>query len=609
MAEEQDPLVGTTIRDYVLVRILGKGAMGMVYLVRRTQTNQEFAIKFLSGELTAKKEFITRFVNEAASCAALDHENIIRVFEAGQDDGMYFMVMEFVDGVDLAHFLDVQDKVKEAQSLPWLKQTAHALQYAHSRGIVHRDIKPENIMLTHDGKVKIADLGLSKNLVADKDFSMTMSGTVIGTPYYISPEQARDAKRVDARSDMYSLGATFYHLLTGVPPFQGNSAAEVMAKHMNESLVSPQRKNVALSDGVSDLIMKMMEKDPAKRFQSMDELAKAVGRLERGEPVIEHKVRLRRTETAETAPPPERSTASALQSHWLIAAGAAALLVALFLWMVSRNPAAPKATTNLPGSNPSELTHNAKSPPAHGNTDVEPPAGNNPLPQTTPEGSAQTNKSPDQTGVASTTSPPPGSTTSNPVEPAPDDGSMVVKGTSSPMPQLEKPDAFNWLDLFGILAVLIGVGAARQIGWIWGTFRAAAVWVAVVLICVFLGDAAGWLRDSLSIPEGGAWPAAFCVLSVGLILPAWMATHRLRGHEKETWKVRLNRTIAIAPGLVLGAAFATWMMSLLAVTCPPSIPITGSWIGSRIVHYFPAIAQAVEQAAKAATPKPTKWGT
>ena len=175
-------MIGVVVRGYLISRLLGRGVGGIVYLGRHTQTSQEVAIKFLSGEFGTKKDSVDRFTNEAAACAALQHENIVRVYEAGQENGMYFMVMEYVDGTDMGHFLKVQEKVSETKLLPWLKQAARALSYAHSKGIIHRDLKPENIMLTQEGVVKVTDLGLSKNLEGGANFSMTISGTTIGTP-------------------------------------------------------------------------------------------------------------------------------------------------------------------------------------------------------------------------------------------------------------------------------------------------------------------------------------------------------------------------------------------------------------------------------------------
>jgi len=583
MAEEKDPLVGMQFREYVLARLLGQGAMGSVYLGRNQQTSRQVAIKFLSGEYASKNEFVNRFMNEGAACALLDHENIIRVFEAGQEDGTHFMVMEYVDGVDLAHFLKVQDKVKEAQALPWIKQTARALSYAHSQGIVHRDLKPENIMLTKDGKIKVADLGLSKNLEANESFSMTMSGTVIGTPYYISPEQARDAKRVDARTDIYSLGATFYHLVTGSVPFQGNSAAEVMAKHMDEQLTDPRRKNAALGDGFGDLITQMMQKDPARRFQSMDELIQAIERLEKGQPVIFQKVKLRKMEA------PDSHTTE--KPHWkslVVAVGGAvllALLVVLALTPKQKLPQKETTTTQKPGASRPETASTPSSP--------TPPVG-----EEKPAPAPQQQPTPEKVATAQPTVPPvplEAPTANQSPGQAEEDTIQLAGSTDSPSIQTV-PISINWVDCFGVVAFLVGIPIARQIGWFWGSIRAVAIWVAVIMVCRWFAEFGIWIHFRFALPDRMATNTAFLILSAVLMMPAWVLTHRLLGHQKETWQRKMDRAIAIVPGMILGVAFATWFMSLVAVLAPASFPVEGSWMGNRVFHSFPV----VEQMSKAA---------
>jgi serine/threonine protein kinase len=561
MPEEQDPLIGLSVRDYVLTRQLGKGAMGVVYLAQHPQTGQEIAIKFLSGEAAAHTEFVSRFINEAASSAALDHPNIIRVFEAGQDDGTHFMMMEYVDGVDLGHFLEVQEKVKESQILPWIKQSAQAIAYAHSCGIIHRDLKPTNIMLNQNGEVKIADLGLSKNLEAGGgDLSMTMSGTVIGTPYYISPEQARDAKHVDARTDIYSLGATFYHLVTGRPPFGGHSAAEVMSKHMNEQLVSPQRRNNNLSDGISDLLMKMMEKDPDKRFQSMEELVSGIERLERGERVIEKKVKLRDSEEHSLRSSRLKFRFKFKRKH-LIRLALVAGLIGLGFYLSKTSP---------PSDTPPSVTQ--KTP------DIVP----------TPKPSPQVTLPPQDT-----TSPPvipskPDLTASNNAE----EGEEIAIQMAEETKPKAAPKGFNWVDLYAALIVFVGITAAKQVGWMWGSLRALAFWVAVWVLCSFFGELAEWFRKNLALSKEISYPSAFIVLTIALFLPAWIATYRIRGHEKQTWQVKMNQLISILPGIVIGAALAAWLMALLAILVPNSVPVDKSWVGSQVLESFPSIEKA-----------------
>lgn len=576
MAPELDPLIGTTIKDYVLVQVLGRGAMGMVYLARHPETGQQAAIKFLSGEFTTQPEFVNRFINEAAAAAALQHENIIHVYEAGQDDGTHFMIMEYVDGVDLGHYLETQEKVKESQVLPWLKQSACGLGYAHSCGIIHRDLKPANIMLTRQGVVKIADLGLLKNLDSDPDFSLTMSGTVIGTPYYISPEQARDAKHVDPRTDIYSLGATFYHLTTGRPPFQGNSAAEIMAKHMSEPVQSPQHKNVALSDGFSDMIVKMLEKEPDKRFQSMDDLVHALERLEKGERVIEKKVRLKDSQIIHAGTPIESEWKEKIKPIGMALVVIVVLLAAGFFWMKSGKKSSTTAATD-----PAKTvqTPPAPTPPPVQNPPVQPP------PQK-PEVDVQKVLENEQALIQKNSTP----TKTTPAKPSDDTEEMSIvseSGSTSSAPK--ESSGINWVDLMGLVAFLLGIPAARMVGTLWGFVRAVAFCVAVYVVFSGFSSLGGWFQHNLALQEGTAWRAAFVVLSIVLLLIAWVLTHRLQGHQKQTWQTQMDRNIAIIPGAVIGAAFAVWFLAFIIVMSAGSFPMSGSWIGSRILKNFPAI--------------------
>ncbi len=571
MTLEQDPLIGVKVRDYVLVRLLGRGAMGMVYLARHSQTNKEVAIKFLSGEYSARKEFVSRFVNEAAACGALNHENIIHVFEAGEEEGTHFMVMEYLEGVNLAEFLRVQDRVKETMLIPWIRQVASGLQHAHAHGIVHRDLKPDNLMLTRQNVVKIADLGLSKNLEEKENSSMTMSGTVIGTPYYISPEQARDAKRVDIRTDIYSLGATFYHLATGSPPFQGNSAAEVMARHMNEMVTSPQRKNPALSDGFSDLLVKMLEKEPSNRFQDMNEVIEALNRLEAGDKVIDQKIRLKKHYTEE-----ERSRNEVRVLPYLIGVGVFLLILALgaILFM---NKAGPIHTTVL-----------------------RPPPKPHLVPQQPVASNVSAVKPPDVVPVV--VSPPPPPVVKDPAVAATnavaasakpgDDEEMVFRPDAAKLSNHLDPHSYNWVDLFGVIPLFLGIPAVQKVGLAKGVLRAVLVWVAVVMTFTFFGGVAEWLQPNTAMPMEMAYGMAYVILSAILILFAWVATHGMRTGERETWVHRFNDKLAILPGLILGAALAVWFVTLLGILGSPTFPIRESWIGNQVVSSFSSVDKA-----------------
>jgi serine/threonine-protein kinase len=575
-----DPLIGTTIRGYRLTRLIGRGAMGMVYAAEHEDSGLKVAVKFLSGEYSSKKEFVARFMHEAEACSAMQHENLMRVFEAGEHEGVYFMVMEFVDGIDLAHFLDTQERVKESQALPWLKQTSQALAYAHAHGIVHRDLKPENIMLTREGVVKLADLGLSKRLDADENLSMTLSGTVIGTPYYISPEQTKNAKRVDARTDIYSLGATFYHLLTGRPPFNGHSAAEVMAKHMNEPLVPPQRVNVALSDHVGDLLCKMMEKDPDKRFPSMNAILEAIERVERGEAPIARTVRLKRNTIPALAAPPAPAESPKPQSKLpMIAGGVFGLvaLVALGAWFLSRGgarPALPPPKVAAPAPAAPAAPAPPPEAPAH-----PPPA---PAPTAAPEVSAA--------------HPPPA------VEPKAHGGEeevLRVGGGGPAAVAARRAVSFRLVDALGLMMLAVGVIVARHHGFRSSCFRAVAVWVGLGCAVVGTGPFAAWLSTALVLPPAETPRMAFVLVSAVALVVAWTMTHPFGAREKEHWTAAVGRFLAVIPGLVIGAALAFWAFALMAFISAADFGVRDSWVGSRVIAVFPALEKAVDTQLKA----------
>jgi serine/threonine-protein kinase len=279
---DPDPLVGQRVSNYEILRRLGQGGMGVVYLAKHVTLERDVAVKFLAGQLSSNQDYVDRFLREARSAAKLNHPNIISVYDAGSQDDVYYFVMEYVEGQDFAHLLKQVKRFPELEAIGHIRKAADAMAYAHQSGIIHRDLKPENLILTKGGEVKVGDLGLAKEVNAD-DSSLTMSGVVMGTPFYISPEQVRGARDVDNRTDIYSLGATLYHLVTGVVPYRGTSPAEIMSKHLTEPFPWPQTINAELSEGVCRVMYKMMAKDPAERFQSMQEVSQVLGELAAGQ--------------------------------------------------------------------------------------------------------------------------------------------------------------------------------------------------------------------------------------------------------------------------------------------------------------------------------------
>ncbi len=279
---DTDPLIGQRVAQYEIVRKLGHGGMGVVYLARHMTLERAVAVKFLAVQLATDSDYVDRFLREARAAARLNHPNIIAVYDAGCEEGVYYFVMEFVEGRDAAKLLKERKFFTENEAIDVVRKSAMALAYAHKAGIVHRDIKPENLILTDQGELKVGDLGLAKQ-IQDDNMSLTVSGVVMGTPYYISPEQIRAARSVDSRTDIYSLGATLFHLVTGVIPYRGTSSAEIMSKHLTEPLPWPQTIRADLSESLCRVIYKMMAKDPDERFQTMEEVNEVLALLQTGQ--------------------------------------------------------------------------------------------------------------------------------------------------------------------------------------------------------------------------------------------------------------------------------------------------------------------------------------
>ena len=284
-----DPLAslgGTSRRrlgDFELLSKLGQGAMGAVYLARQIQLDRKVAIKILPPELAQDQEFLERFRREARAAARLNNPHIVLAYDVGVVAGYHYIAMEYVDGLDLEQRLQTQAKGKfpPQEVLKIARHMGRALEAASAGGIVHRDIKPANILHHSDGTYKLTDLGLAAR--NREDHKVTQKGSAVGTPFYISPEQARGEQSVDVRSDIYSLGATLYHLATGRLPYPGDNAVVVMTMHLTEVLVPPDEIDPAVPKPLSRLIVKMMAKSPVDRHQSARELLEDIARAERGE--------------------------------------------------------------------------------------------------------------------------------------------------------------------------------------------------------------------------------------------------------------------------------------------------------------------------------------
>ena len=268
------------IGDFELVAKLGQGAMGSVFKARQRMLDRMVALKVLLPSIAKDEDFIGRFVREARASAKLSHPNIVAGIDVGQDEEtkLWYFAMEFVDGPTVKQMQEREAKIPEDKALEIVRDIAHALDCAHQAGMVHRDVKPDNILVTSDGTAKLADLGLARQM--SEDSSLTQSGQALGTPYYMAPEQARgENETLDTRADLYALGATLFHMVTGVTPFTGETAAVIMAKHLTEPPPVAHRVNPDVSQGCSRLILRLMQKDKAKRLQTPRQVADQIERL------------------------------------------------------------------------------------------------------------------------------------------------------------------------------------------------------------------------------------------------------------------------------------------------------------------------------------------
>ncbi len=272
------------IPGYQMLQKLGKGSMGLVYKAKQLSVDRVVAIKILLEPLAQNKEFIKRFEREAKIAAKLSHNNVVNAIDAGEVNGHYYFVMEYVEGPTIKDFLDQNRVFDEREALRIVLAIAEALKHANQRGLIHRDIKPENVILTRDGGVKLADLGLAR-LTDDEKWGLSEAGMAIGTPYYISPEQVRGQTNVDIRADIYSLGATLYHMVTGKVPYGGETPNEVMRKHVdpNVTMVPPDHLNTKLSGGLGMVVETMMAKNREHRYQTPDDLILDLKCLQRGD--------------------------------------------------------------------------------------------------------------------------------------------------------------------------------------------------------------------------------------------------------------------------------------------------------------------------------------
>jgi len=274
----------TSFGDYELLEEIGRGGMGIVYKARQVSLDRIVAVKVLLSGRLAGPEFVQRFRTEAAAAASLQHPNIVAIHEVGFREGQHFFAMDYVAGRSLAQ-ITRDGPLPARRAAGYVKTTAEAIQYAHERSILHRDLTPANVLIDENDQPKVTDFGLAKRL--EKDTELTLSGQVLGSPNYMPPEQAA-ARRglVGKRSDVYSLGAILYHLLTGRAPFAGDTVAKTLQQVENIEPVSPQLLNPGVPRDLETICLKCLEKEPARRYASAQELADELGRFLDRKPIL-----------------------------------------------------------------------------------------------------------------------------------------------------------------------------------------------------------------------------------------------------------------------------------------------------------------------------------
>ena len=294
-APEEELTRGTTFADrYEIIEELGKGGMGRVYRVEDAKLKQEVALKLIKPEIASDKKTIERFRNELKTARMIAHKNVCRMFDFGESEGARFITMEYVSGEDLKSFIRRSGQLTVGTTIRIAKQVCEGLSEAHRLGVVHRDLKPSNIMIDKEGNARIMDFGIAHSLEAK---GITGAGVMIGTPEYMSPEQV-EGKEVDQRLDIYSLGVILYEMLTGRVPFEGDTPFVIGVKHKSEVPKNPKEYNAQIPNDLSHLILKCLEKDKEKRYQSASEVRSELIKIEKGIPATERVAPIRKPLTS-----------------------------------------------------------------------------------------------------------------------------------------------------------------------------------------------------------------------------------------------------------------------------------------------------------------------
>jgi len=272
-------MIGRTLHNFRIISVIGEGGMGVVYLAEHRELPKRFAIKSLSSALSGDPRFRERFYREAQNQALLDHPNIVQVTDFFEEDNQFFLVMEYVDGQDLSKLIKTRSKLSQKEAVSIFVDILKGVEFAHSKGIIHRDVKPSNVLIDKSGRARIMDFGIAILAGAGNE-RLTATGTAVGSPWYMSPEQIRHPQDVDRRSDIYSLGIVLYEMLTGEVPFDGETDFSIKDQQINSPVPDPRRKNPEISPELVRIIVEAMAKDPRERFQDCREFLQRFKKLE-----------------------------------------------------------------------------------------------------------------------------------------------------------------------------------------------------------------------------------------------------------------------------------------------------------------------------------------
>ena len=283
LPEKVAAMIGKTLGNLRIIAKIGEGGMAAVYLAEHVGIPRRFAVKSLPPALQRDPTFRKRFYEEAQRQALLDHPNIVQVTDFFEDAGQFFLVMEYVDGQDLSKKITSKGKLPESEAVAIVRDILQGLRFAHDKGLAHRDVKPSNVLIDESGRARISDFGIAV-LIGARETRLTATGAVVGSPWYMSPEQIERPQDVDGRSDIYALGILLYEMLTGEVPFDGASDFNIHYQQIKASVPDPREKNPAISKDMAHIIMKAMAKDPAERFQDCGEVLHAIDARETPSP-------------------------------------------------------------------------------------------------------------------------------------------------------------------------------------------------------------------------------------------------------------------------------------------------------------------------------------